>query len=80
MTVILLSTLLGFIFLTLFTNFSNTTKTIRDVFKNEEKNIRKNKHYKVTQNRKNEIKNNIERILQRYKCKLIFLFFIEMIF
>ena len=28
MTVILLSTLVGFIFLTLFTNFSNTTKTI----------------------------------------------------
>ena len=79
MTVILLSTLVGFIFLTLFTNFSNTTKTIRDVFKNEEKNIRKNKHYEVTQNRKDEIKNNIENIFQRYKCKLIFLFFIEII-
>ena len=65
MTVILLSTLVGFIFLTLFTNFSNTTKTIRDVFKNEEKNIRKNKHYEVTQNRKDEIKNNIENIWQK---------------
>ena len=36
-TVILLSTLVGFILLTLFTNLSNSTKTIRDVFKNEEK-------------------------------------------
>ena len=36
-TVILLSTLVGFILLTLFTNLSNSTREIRDVFKNEEK-------------------------------------------
>ena len=79
MTVILLSTFIGFILLTLFTNLSNTTKNIRDVFKNEENKIRKNKYYKVTSQRKNEIKNNIENILQKYKYKLLILFLFEII-
>ena len=78
-TVILLSTLVGFILLTLFTNLSNTTKDIRDVFKNEEKKIRKQKNYKVKIQRKIEIKNEIENILNKYKCKLLFLFFMEII-
>ena len=78
-TVILLSTLVGFIILTLFTNLSNTTKDIRDVFKNEEKKIRKQKNYKVKIQRKIEIKNEIENILNKYKCKLLFLFFMEII-
>ena len=78
-TVILLSTLVGFILLTFFTNLSNTTKNIRDVFKKEEKKIRKNKNYKVTSQRKKEIKEDIENILKRYKCKLLFLFFTQII-
>ena len=78
-TVILLTTLVGFILLTLFTNLSNATKNIRDVFKNEEKKIRKNKDYKVIQERKNEIKNEVEKILKKYKYKLIILFSFEII-
>jgi hypothetical protein len=78
-TVILLSTLVGFILLTLFTNLSNSTKAIRDVFKNEEKKIRKNKNYKVTQKRKDEIRKDIENILNKHKCKLIILFSFEII-
>jgi len=79
MTVILLSTLITFIFLTLFTNLSNTTKVLRDVFKNEENKIRKNKNYQVTQAQKDKIKKNVENILSKYKCKILFLFFIEII-
>ncbi len=79
MTVILLSTLITFIFLTLFTNLSNTTKDLRDVFKNEENKIRKNKNYQVTQTQKDKIKKNVENILSKYKCKIFFLFFIEII-
>ena len=79
MTVILLSTFVGFFFLTLFTKLSNSTKDIRDVFKEEEKKIRKNKGYKVTDKRKGEIKKKIENILQNYKCKIIILFVIELI-
>ena len=80
MTVILLSTLVTFIFLTLFTNLSNTTKDLRDVFKNEENKIRKNKNYKVSQKQKDKIKKNVENILQKYKCKIFILFFVEIIF
>ena len=78
-TVILLSTLVGFILLTLFTNLSNSTKAIRDVFKNEEKKIRKNKNYKITQKRKDEIKKIIENILNKHKYKLIILFAFEIL-
>ena len=78
-TVVLLSTLVGFILLTLFTNLSNATRNIRDVFKHEEKNIIKNKNYKVTQKRKDEIIKDIENILNRYKLKLIILFSLEII-
>ena len=78
-TVILLSTIIGFILLTLFTNLSNSTRAIRDVFKKEEKIIRKNKNYKVTQKRKDEIKKEIENILDKHKCKIIILFFFEII-
>jgi len=56
MTVILLSNLVSFLFLTLFTNLSNTTKDLRDVFKKEENKIRKNKNYKVTQTQKDKKK------------------------
>ena len=80
MTVILLSTLVTFIFLTLFTNLSNTTKDLRDVFKNEENKIGKNNNYKVSQKQKDKIKKNVENILQKYKCKIFILFFVEIIF
>ena len=78
-TVILLSTLFSFILLTLFTNLSNSTKAIRDVFKDEENKIRKNKKYKVTQKRKDEIRKNVENILDKHKCKILILFSIEII-
>ena len=79
MTVILLSTLVGFVLLTLFINLSNTTKAIRDILKNEERKIRKNKNYKVSKEWKVQIRKDLENILEKYKCKLIILFFIEII-
>ena len=48
-TIILLSTLIGFFFMTLFTNLSNATYNIREVFKKEELKLKKNKKYKVTE-------------------------------
>ena len=78
-TVILLSTLVGFILLTLFTNLSNSTREIRDVFKNEEKKIRKNRNYKITQQRKEQIRKDIENILNKHKCKILILFSFEII-
>jgi len=79
-TVILLSTLVGFILLTLFTKLSNSTKAIRDVFKNEEEKLIKDKKYIITDKRKKEIQKEIENILKKYKIKIICLIIIELIF
>ena len=78
-TIILLSTLIGFIFMTLFTNLSNSTNNIRDLFRNEEAKIIKDKKYRVTENRKKEILVEIEKILNRHKLKVIILIFIEVL-
>jgi len=78
-TVILLSTAIGFILLTLFTKLSNSTNAIRKVFREEEKKLKKNKKYVVTENRKIEIFKEIELILKRYKIKVIIFIVIELI-
>ena len=78
-TIILLSTLIGFIFMTLFTNLSNSTNNIRDIFRNEEEKILKNKKYKVTEKRKNEILKEIQKVLSKHKLKVIILIFIEVL-
>ena len=78
-TVILLSTVIGFILLTLFTKLSNSTNEIRKVFREEEKKIKNNKKYVVTENRKIEIFKEIELILKRYKIKVIIFIVIELI-
>ena len=76
-TVILLSTLVGFFFMTLFTNLSNLTNEIRNVFRNEEKKLMKNKKYTVTDKRKKEVLTEIDKILKKYKIKIIILIIIE---
>ena len=79
MTVIFLSTLVSFLFLTLFTNLSNTTKDLRDVFKNEENKIRKNKNYKVTQTQKTKLKKKLKIFYKNINAKYSYYFF-EIIF
>ena len=79
LTVILLSTLIGFIFMTVFTNLSNATNSIRNVFRKEEEKIIKDKKYKVSEERKKEIMNEIEKILKKNKIKVIILISIESI-
>ena len=79
-TVILLSTLVGFVLLTFFTKLSNLTKEIRDLFKKEEEKLRINKKYTVTDQRKEEIVKEVESILKKYKIKIILLFIFELIF
>ena len=78
-TIILLSTFIGFLFMTLFTNLSNSTNALRDVFRKEEEKIQNNKKYKVTPKRKKEILDEIESILKKYKIKVIILLFIELL-
>ena len=76
-TIILLSTLIGFVFMTLFTNLSNSTNQIRDIFRKEEEKIKKNKT--VTTKRKIEIINEVEKILKKHKIKVIILITIEIL-
>ena len=78
-TVILLSTAIGFILLTLFIKLSNAANSIRKVFKEEEKKLKKDKKYVVTDNRKVEIFKEIQLILKRYKIKVIIFIVIELI-
>ena len=77
--VIFLSTLIGFVLLTLFTKLSNATNAIREVFKIEEEKLKNDKNYKVTYIRKEEIKNEIENIIKLFKIKVIIFFSIEFI-
>ena len=80
LTIILLSTLIGFIFMTFFTNLSNSTNNIRDIFRQEEEKIKKDKKYVVTEKRKSEIIKEIENILKKHKIKVIILITIEFSF
>ena len=79
-TIILLSTLIGFIFMTLFTNLSNSINDIRDIFRKEEDKLKQNKKYIVTEKRKKEILGEIEKALKKHKIKVIILIFIEFSF
>ena len=54
-SIILLSTLIVLVLINFFTNLSNSINNIRDIFKNEEQKIKKDKKYKVTEKRKKEI-------------------------
>ena len=76
-TIILLSTLVGFIFMTLFTNLSNSVNSIRDIFRKEEEKLKKDKKYEVTKKRKEEILDEIKKILNKHKIKVIILIIIE---
>ena len=78
-TVILLSTFVGFILLTLFAKLSNSTNDIREIFKKEEEKIRNNKKYVVTKERKKEIQKEINAILKKYKIKVIIFIILELL-
>ena len=76
-TIILLSTLMGFLFMTLFTNLSNSIHIIRNIFKEEEQKLQQNKKYVITEQRKKEIYEEIVTILKRHKIKVIILVVIQ---
>jgi hypothetical protein len=78
-TVILLSAFVGFIFLTLFTKLSNATNAIREVFRNEEEKLKNDKKYKVSDKRKDEIYQEIENILRKYKIKVFIFIVVEIV-
>jgi len=78
-TVILLSTFIGFFFLTLFTKLNNSANQLREVFKKEEEKMKINKKYIVSEERKKEIQQEIANILTKCKIKIIVFILIEII-
>ena len=78
-TIIILSIFVGFILLTSLAKLSNSTNKIREIFNNEEEKLKKDKKYKVTEKRKQEILFEIEELLRKYKIKIIILIIIELI-
>ena len=77
-TVILLSTLISFIFWALFSKLNNATNSIRKIFRTEEEKMNNDKKYVVTYNRKKEIQKEIENILKKYKIRTIIFIIIEL--
>ena len=77
--IIFLSILVGFILLTLLAKLSNSTSTIREVFRKEEEKLKSNKKYTITQVRKTEILLEIDEILKKHKMKVIIFIVIEFI-
>ena len=78
--IIFLSTFVGFILLTLLSKLSNFTNNIREIFKNEETKLKKDKNYIINEQRKKEIILEIDNILKKYKLRVIILLIVEMIF
>ena len=76
-TVIIYSTLLCFVLMTLINKLGSSANAIREVFSKEEEKIKNNKNYKINVKRKNEIFLEIEKILKRFKIKIIILIIIQ---
>ena len=77
--IILLSTLIGYVILTIFTNLNNATNEIRKLFRAEEEKIKKDKNYKVTVERKKEIIIEIRKIMRNLKIKIILFYIFEIL-
>ena len=73
-SIILLSTFIGFIFLTLCTKLSTSINDIKEVFIKEEQLVKKDKNQQIDENR---IKKGIEDILKKYKIKVIILVVVQ---
>ena len=78
-TVILLSTLISFIFWVVFSKLNNPTNNIRKIFRDEEEKMKNDKKYIVSDKRKGETQKEIENILKSYKIRTIIFIIIELI-
>ena len=75
--VILLSTLIGYVLFIFLANMNNSTNEIRNLFREEEDKIKKNKKYNVSLLRKKEIISEVKNIMKKYKIKVIIFYIIE---
>ena len=79
-TITIFSTFLGFLLVLLLGLLTNSKDEIKDIFKKEEKKLRKNKRYKVNKTRKKIINNRLISIFKILKIKIGFYILIESLF
>ena len=79
LTIIIYSTLISYFLIVVMTKLTNSTNAIRNIFRKEEEKIKTQKKYKITEDRKKEINQEILKVFKYYKIKLFFLFCIEII-
>ena len=79
LNIIIFSTLVGFVLFTIFSKLIHSSNNIREVFKNEENKLKSDKNYIVSEERKEQIQNEIKEILIKFKKKIIVFFVLEII-
>ena len=78
-TIIIYSTLLSYFLIILFSKLSNSSNAIRNIFREEEQKLIKNKKYKINDTTKKKIFSEIENILGNLRIKVFFMLFIQTI-
>ena len=79
LTIIIYSTLVSYFLITIMTKLTHSSNSIRNIFRKEEEKMKSKKNYKINEKRKKEIYSEILTIFKKYKIKLFFLFFIQII-
>ena len=77
--VIIISTLIGYAFLTFFNNLNNMTNEIRKIFRKEEQKIKNDKKYIPSLLRKKEIILEVKKIVRKFRIKVIIFYIIQFI-
>ena len=75
----ILSAVVGLILVNIFQHMIDSRGAYEDIFREEEKKMRKDKNYKVNKKKKIEILKKIRKISLRWRCKIIIFIIIEFI-
>ena len=75
----ILSAVVGLILVNIFQHMIDSRGAFEDIFREEEKKMRKDKNYKVNKKKKIEILKKIRKISLRWRCKIIIFIIIEFI-
>ena len=73
----IISAIIGLILVNVFQHLIDVRNSFEDIFRKEEKKMRKNKKYKVSEETKKKILNKIRKISLKWKCKIILFIIFE---
>ena len=80
LTISIVSTIVGFILLYIFQSLSDSSNTIIDIFRTQDNLLKKDKTYKVSDETKIKINNDLNKIFKCLKIKIIFFSVFELLF